>query len=104
MTIHFSAARNSQADRIARTLIASVPFHPANDNGPEPANDALLRATLRHFGEHGLGAARLAADWAVEALAAGDMSEARHWLEICRSLDRRLAMRTERWLGMQASD
>lgn len=100
MTIHFSAARNSQADRIARTLIACVPLHPANDNGPEPANDALLHAALRHFGEHGLGAARLAADWVAEALAHGNDREARYWLEICRSLDRRLAVRTEQRLGM----
>lgn len=100
MTIHFSVARSSQAGQALCIPIAHLPLLPANDNGPEPANDVLLRMALRHFGKHGLGASRLAADQARHAHANGDGDSARHWLEICRALDRRLAARTERIFGL----
>lgn len=63
----------------------------ANDNEAEVLEGGLLRAALRHFAEHGLGAAELAQQQAERAFFAGDTKEYRHWLDICRALDRRLA-------------
>lgn len=100
MTIHFSAAANSPTSRIARALIAHVPLRPANDNGPEPSGDLILRAALHHFAEHGLSAARRAAGRSKEAWHAGEEEDALHWLAICRALDRRLGARTARIFGL----
>lgn len=96
MSIHFSAAADSVSSRVARALIAHVPLRPANDNGPEPSNDLILRAALHHFAEHGLSGARVAAD---RARIAGDRAEALHWLAICRALDRRMGARLAREIG-----
>lgn len=63
----------------------------ANDNEAELVQGCLLHAALRHFAKHGLGAAELAQQRAEEAFFAGDGKEYRHWLDICRALDRRLA-------------
>jgi hypothetical protein len=63
----------------------------ANDNATDLTRDGLLRAALRHFAEHGLGAAELAQQRAEKAFFAGNRKEYRHWLDICRALDRRLA-------------
>jgi hypothetical protein len=63
----------------------------ANDNESEPAEGCLLHAALRHFAEHGLGAAELAQQRAEQAFFAGDGRQYRYWLEICRALDRRMA-------------
>ena len=67
----------------------------ANDNalGSErlAANDQLLRAALRHFAEHGLGAARQARAQAEQAFFSGDRQAYDWWLGITRTLDRRLA-------------
>nr|WP_246447588.1 hypothetical protein [Novosphingobium flavum] len=67
-----------------------------NDNGRTIADNALLRAALLHFAEHGLGAARQASRQAEDSLLAGDDEGYRHWLAVCRTLDRRLADRTRR--------
>ena len=99
MSIHFSAATDSVSSRIARALIAHVPLRPANDNGPEPANDLVLRAALHHFAEHGLSGARIAAERARSAV---DRADALHWLGICRALDRRLGARLAREMGAEA--
>ena len=96
MSIHFSAAADSVSSRVARALIAHVPLRPANDNGPEPSNDLILRAALHHFAEHGLSGARVAAD---RARTAGERTEALHWLAICRALDRRMGARLAREIG-----
>jgi hypothetical protein len=66
----------------------------ANDNGAEPIEGGLLRAALHHFADHGLGAAELAHQRAEQAFFAGNGKEYRHWLDICRALDRRMADRT----------
>jgi len=100
MTIHFSAAQSNLAGQAVRSVLSCMPLRPANDNGPEPANDVLLRQALLHFGKHGLGAPRLAADRAIEACEAGDEERTRHWLGVCRLLDRRLATRTAKRLGL----
>jgi hypothetical protein len=60
-----------------------------------PANDQVLRAALRHFAEHGLGAARAARIQAEQAFFAGDRQSYDWWLGITRTLDRRLAKEAE---------
>lgn len=67
-----------------------------NDNGRPIADNPVLRATLAHFAAHGLGAAREASRLAEDAFLAGDETTYRHWLAVCRTLDRRLAERTAR--------
>lgn len=51
----------------------------------------MLHAALRHFAEHGLGAAREARRQAETAFFAGDRASYDWWLSICRTLDRRMA-------------
>jgi hypothetical protein len=66
-------------------------FAAANDNEADQVEGCLLHAALRHFAEHGLGAAELAQQRAEKAFFAGNGKEYRHWLDICRALDRRMA-------------
>lgn len=76
----------------------------ANDNqrirvdmfAPQPVSEHVLHAALRHFAQHGLGAAREAHALAETALLAGDRQTYDWWLGITRTLDRRLAAETER--------
>ena len=63
----------------------------ANDNGEAEVSDRLLHAALRHFAQHGLGAAREARDQAEKAFFAGDRTAYDWWIAICRTLDRRIA-------------
>ncbi len=51
----------------------------------------MLRASLRHFAEHGLAAATHARAKAEAAWFADDRDAYRWWLGICRTLDRRMA-------------
>lgn len=91
MTIRFAAARDAESTAIVRALTV-VPMHAAaNDNGTGFPRDETLRAALRHFAEYGLGAAQQAHRNAEAAFFAGDRKEYRHWLAICRALDRRMA-------------
>lgn len=112
MTIRFAAAAGTAlapaCAPVARGLARRARERAANDNAPvadprrkhspqAPADrtDApspdILRAALRHFAEHGLGAARAARMQAEEAFFAGDRQAYDRWLEITRTLDRRLA-------------
>lgn len=75
-----------------RALVATETFGRRQDTPPEH----LLRAALRHFAEHGLGAARAARKQAERAFFAGDRKAYDHWLAITRTLDRRLALEAER--------
>ncbi|WP_427969063.1 hypothetical protein [Altererythrobacter sp.] len=68
----------------------------ANDNGEHGTSDLMLNAALRHFAEHGLGAARAAREKAEAAFFAGDRESYDWWLGVCRTLDRRLAASVER--------
>lgn len=72
----------------------------ANDNNEVSvanlANDQMLRAALRHFAEHGLGAAREARAQAESAFFNGDRQAYDWWLGITRTLDRRLAAEAAR--------
>lgn len=94
MTMRFAAARSSTTSPLARAFTLRVPGRAANDNGAD-ADDHLLHAALRHFAEHGLGAARDAHRRAEDAFFAGDRESYRWWLGVCRTLDQRLAKRLE---------
>ncbi len=91
--------RSPACSPIAKALIARAMEHVANDNSdiavPKPANDQMLRAALRHFATHGLGAAREARQQAEQAFFAGDRQAYDWWLGITRTLDRRLAAEAE---------
>ncbi|MBS0481241.1 MAG: hypothetical protein JSR96_03645 [Proteobacteria bacterium] len=63
----------------------------ANDNAVRSGSDAVLRDALKHFARHGLGAAEAARTEAEQARFAGDHQGYQHWLDICRTLDRRMA-------------
>ncbi|WP_407874554.1 hypothetical protein [Qipengyuania nanhaisediminis] len=98
MTLHFVAAAVPGAracSPIAKAMAARASERAANDNcegtARVPANDQMLRAALRHFAEHGLGAAREARAQAESAFFAGDRQAYDWWLGITRALDRRLA-------------
>ena len=67
------------------------PGQASNDNGPAETSDRLLHAALRHFADHGLGAAREAREEAENAFFAGDREAYDWWIAICRTLDRRIA-------------
>jgi hypothetical protein len=94
MTVHFAASRSGNAP-IARILRRQSPVCADNDNGTSPENDRLLHEALRHFARHGLGAAREARRQAERAFFAGDRQTYDWWLDICRTLDRRLASSLE---------
>jgi hypothetical protein len=92
MTIRFSAALPSVRNHVPRGL-GRVPLRSAdNDNSRDVRNDPLLRAALRHFATHGLGAAANARDRAVDSFIDGDGDAFRWWLGICAKLDRRMAV------------
>lgn len=102
MAIHFAAAkkpgRSPACTPIARALVARAMERVANDNGDgsDGSNDQMLRAALRHFAQHGLGAAREARAQAENAFFSGDRQAYDWWLGITRALDRRLAAEAER--------
>lgn len=91
MTIRFAAARPEQNCVLAHLLAGPIALRAANDNAFGFGGDALLKAALRHFAAHGLGAADHARGQAAKAFFAGDREQYRWWLSICRTLDRRMA-------------
>lgn len=91
MSIHFAGSRRPSRSVVARCLALPRGREAANDNGQPLADNAVLRATLRHFAAHGLNAAAAARDHAEGAWLAGDHAAYRHWMAVCRMLDRRLA-------------
>ncbi|WP_298467300.1 hypothetical protein [uncultured Erythrobacter sp.] len=99
MTIHFAAEPCMIGTPVSRALSALRIPEPANDNGDAHSvmlpDDQMLRAALRHFAEHGLGAARAARGRAEAAFFAGDRQTYEWWLGITRTLDRRLAAQAE---------
>lgn len=95
MTLRFASARTSTRSPIARALTRREMGRAANDNGSE-ADDRLLHAALRHFAEHGLGAAHQARREAEKAFFAGDREAYDWWLGVCRTLDRQLATQFQR--------
>jgi hypothetical protein len=91
MTIRFAAPPSASSPRMSPRMVREACGLPANDNGSGRASDALLHAALRHFAEHGLAAAQRARKQAEAAFFAGDRQGYQWWLEICRTLDRRMA-------------
>jgi hypothetical protein len=92
MTIRFAAAHSGESTVIIRAFMGTAVVRTAaNDNAADFPRDILLRAALKHFAEYGLGAAQQAHRNAEAAFFAGRRDEYRHWLEICRALDRRMA-------------
>ena len=64
MPLHFAAARSAAHSPIARALARKALARAANDNGDAAhmqaeasSFDHMMRAALRHFAEHGMGAA-----------------------------------------------
>ena len=93
MTTSSRAAPSKPADaRLARFLPPAHPCLAANDNGADPQGDALLRAALRLFADHGLGAGHRAQTAAEAAFFTGDRERYRWWLAVTRTLDRKLAV------------
>jgi len=90
------AANDNAASRGA--LFEGAHYKGDCDNGATgfAASDKMLRAALRHFAEHGLGAAREARARAEQAFFDGDRPAYDWWLGITRTLDRRLANETAR--------
>lgn len=103
MPVHFAAARSTAHSPIARALARKALSRAANDNGaagqvPPSSFDTMMRAALKHFAEHGMGAAEAARRQAEQAHFTGDAAGYAWWLGVCRALDRRLAERLERRL------
>ncbi len=90
MTVRIAAPVPAQAPCLKPFLGCAAVACAANDNGAGPA-DAMLHAALRHFAEHGLAAAQRARRQAEAAFFAGDRQGYQWWLEVCRTLDRRMA-------------
>ncbi len=92
------------AGPLVRRLVAPATGPAANDNGGGKSTDpAIVEAALRHFAEHGLGAARAARHKAEQAFFADDRVQYRWWLEVCRQLDRRMAVIASREFGLEHS-
>jgi len=90
MTIRFAARLPLLAPHLRPRSGSTISTLPANDNGTG-TSDATLHAALRHFAEHGLAAAQRARGQAEAAFFAGDRQSYQWWLEVCRTLDRRMA-------------
>ena len=102
MTVLFAAARTADRSPVARVLSRRTPGRAANDNGDlagMQANDNLIHAALRHFANHGLGAAREARRQAESSFFDGDRRGYDWWLGICRALDKQIAGQLELGTG-----
>jgi hypothetical protein len=91
MSIRFAAPPQALRVRLSGSRARAAAAPAGNDNLAAHSDDALLHASLRHFAEHGMGAAAQARRRAEAAFFAGDRDGYRWWLGICRTLDRRLA-------------
>ncbi|UYH56137.1 hypothetical protein N6L26_06175 [Qipengyuania sp. SS22] len=109
MPLHFAAARSAAHSPIARALAKKALARAANDNGDAAhmqaeasSFDHMMRAALRHFAEHGMGAAEGARQQAEQAHFTGDTEAYEWWLGVCRTLDRRLAESLESTIAIDA--
>lgn len=100
MSLRFAASRSGNDAILARALTCVLPESVANDNGRPlgdiMGNPQMLRATLLHFARHGLSAADQARLEAERARLEGREDDCRHWIAVCRQLDRRMASRIGR--------
>ena len=78
--------------RFALLMPNPEPGLAVNDNGADPQGEALLRAALRLFADHGLGAGHRAQIEAEAAFFSGNRERYRWWLAVTRTLDRKLAV------------
>lgn len=93
MSLRFAAARPAALHSyLPHAELARMAARAANDNGDGESQQEVLRVALRHFAELGLGAAADARDRARKAHFSGDRKGYLHWLTICRTLDRRMAV------------
>ncbi|KEO91771.1 hypothetical protein EH31_03615 [Erythrobacter longus] len=99
MSIHFAAAKpaglTATSSPGAKILVARAQKRVANDNADfaerSQNNDRVMRAALRHFATHGMGAAKVAREQAEKAFFKGDRDTYDWWVDITRTLDRRVA-------------
>lgn len=94
MTNIIAATRSPVAALINPIRRGQIIGRAANDNGGTVSglgHSAELRAALKHFAQHGLGAATVARHSAEQAFFSGDRRGYLHWLGICRTLDQRMA-------------
>jgi hypothetical protein len=94
MPIRFAASRPSRpvlSSAVQRRRIVALAANDNHDHGDVLAKGSDLRAALRHFAEHGLSAPTVARRNAEQAFFRGDRAAYRHWLAVCRTLDRRAA-------------
>jgi glycerol-3-phosphate O-acyltransferase len=107
MSLRFAASRHGEHAFVAQMLTAPALVRAANDNGRpigEMLNEpTMLRSALLHFARHGLAAAEHARNAAEAAFATGDEEQYRHWLTVCRILDRRMAQGTKLRLESEAA-
>ena len=94
MTTRFAIAHRDANSSLHRALAVPCWREADNDNGSAPKAE-VLRAALKFFAQHGLSAAERAKDLAQEAFFNDDRRAYKHWLEICRALDRRMAAAVE---------
>jgi len=104
MTLHTALQRTTLYSPVARVLARKAHGIAANDNTmPGAVSDCedpqLFNASVRFFGEHGLGAAREARKLAEAAFFADDRAGYDYWLGICRTLDKRLALQTDKTMA-----
>lgn len=96
MPVHFAAARCAARSPLARIFTRAPIGKPANDNGEAAATpliDCRTREALLHFAEHGLDAARVAAERACDAAANEDTEAYERWIAVCDTLDSSMASR-----------
>ena len=100
MSIHFAASRRLSGSPLARHLSFPRAMQAVNDNHGDGhramIDNPLLRSTLEHFAAHGLAAASQARSHAEDAFLSEDDEGFRHWVAVCRLLDRRMAGRVAR--------
>lgn len=104
--IKLSPAAASAPGRRALVRPSTAPHifpAPANDDLSDREGEALLRAALRLFARHGLGAARHAQAAAEAAFFGGDRERYRWWLDVTRTLDRKLAIETAAMVGRRGN-
>ena len=103
MAIRFAGARIDGTSPSRAWRCRSAPMCAANDNAADRLSSPILIAALRHFARHGLAAAEQAGARALSARRDADLDTCRHWLAVCRQLDRRLAEQVSAQLGSFAA-
>lgn len=96
MSLRFAAPKHAIRNRMDDAWARATCLFPANDNDAKHTSKIALNAALKHFADHGLAAARDASLQAQAARKSGDEQGYIKWMEICRSLDRRMARKLER--------